>query len=90
MTYPEKAKKIADPKKRASPDIGLNEDVNEASMVGFADDDKLSDRSIETSPPLLSYNDRCEEHPDELIVAYNKITLLHLCSQCISSQNLSK
>lgn len=81
MQYPEKSRKVPDPRSmRASPDIGLIEDVNEASMVGFADDDKLSDRSIETSPPLLSYNDRCEEHPDELIVAYNKITLLHLCS----------
>ena len=89
MTYPEKAKKVGDPKRRASPE-GLVEDVNEASMVGFADEDKLSDRSIEATPPLLSYNDRCEEHPDELIVAYHKITLLHLCSQCISSQNLAK
>ena len=80
MSYPEKAKKVQDPKKRISPEIGINSDINEASMVGFADDDKLSDRSIEATPPLLSYNDRCEEHPDELIVAYDKQTLLHLCS----------
>ena len=90
MTYPEKAKKVVDPKKRVSPEMGIEEDVNEASLVGFGDDDKLSDRSIEATPPLLSYNDRCEEHPDELIVAYHKINLLHLCSQCISSQNLTK
>ena len=90
MQYPEKSKKVQDPKKRISPEIGINSDINEASMVGFADDDKLSDRSIEATPPLLSYNDRCEEHPDELIVAYDKQTLLHLCSQCISNQNLVK
>ena len=79
MTYPEKAKKLEDQKRRGS-EIGLIEDVNEASMIGFADDDKLSERSIEAQPPLLSYNDKCDEHPDELIVAYHKITLLHLCS----------
>ena len=76
--------------KRISPDVGLAEEVNDVSSIGFADDDKLSERSLDIVPPLLSYNDRCEEHPSELIVAYNKVTLLHLCSQCIGSQNLIK
>jgi hypothetical protein len=65
--------------------------VSTASIVGIDDDDKLSERSMEEMmPPLLSYNDRCDEHPKELIVAYHKVTLLHLCSQCIRQQNIAK
>jgi len=44
----------------------------------------------EMMPPLLCYNDRCDEHPEELIVAYHEVTLLHLCGQCIRQQNISK
>ena len=58
--------------------------MSTASIVGIDDDDKLSERSMEEMmPPLLSYNDRCDEHPKELIVAYHKVTLLHLCPECI-------
>ena len=94
LQYPEKSKKFVDSNVSASVrlnmDSNANSELNDASMVGFADDDKLSERSIEQEPPLLSYNDKCEEHPEELIVAYHKITLLHLCSSCINQQNLTK
>ena len=90
MTKKNPAKKVKFPSRRMSPEMGLAEEVNDVSSIGFADDDKLSDRSLEIIPPLLSYNDRCEEHSGELIVAYHKHSLLHLCSQCISSQNLVK
>ena len=90
MSKPNPAKKIAFPSRRNSQEIGLAEDVNDVSSIGFADDDKLSERSLDIVPPLLSYNDRCEEHSNELIVAYHKVSLLHLCPQCISSQNLVK
>ena len=81
------------PEKRAGNSLkaSLIDEHGNASMVGIADDAQLSDRSLEeAAPPLLSYNDKCEDHPTELIVAYHQVTLLHLCSQCINQQNLVK
>ena len=85
MSLPEKrTKQVSSIKEK-------DDEVKASSMIGFADDDKLSDRSLEElMPPLLSYNDKCDDHPDELIVAYHKVSLIHLCPQCIRQSNIRK
>ena len=43
------------------------------------------DQFLDEQPPTLSHNQKCLEHPEEYVVAYNKLTYHYLCLQCIHS-----
>lgn len=49
--------------------------VRRTTVEQFQDDD----------PPKLKFNQMCEEHPDELVVGYNKLTFNYLCGRCVST-----
>ena len=48
------------------------------------------DQFLDEEPPMLTFNQKCKEHPLEAVVAYNKLTYQYLCAKCVSSQNLHK
>lgn len=48
------------------------------------------DQFLEEEPPSLAHNQKCKEHTDEFVVAYNKLTYDFLCSRCVSAQNMQK
>lgn len=48
------------------------------------------DEYLEEEPPMLSHNQKCEQHADEPVLAYNKLTYEYLCARCVSSQKLAK
>ena len=48
------------------------------------------DQFLAEEPPTLQFNQKCSEHPNELVVAYHKLSFEFLCSQCVWSQNIHK
>ena len=38
----------------------------------------------------MSHNQKCLEHHEELVMAYNKLTFEYLCSRCISNNKLAR
>lgn len=41
-------------------------------------------------PPVLEHNQMCVEHPEEMVIGYNKLTYDYLCGKCVSSQKLQR
>ena len=48
------------------------------------------DEFLEEEPPTLAHNQKCKDHPEELILAYNKLTYEYLCTRCISGKKLAR
>ena len=42
------------------------------------------DQFLDEEPPQLKHNQKCVEHPDEFVVAYNKLSYEYLCGRCVS------
>ena len=66
---------------------GANQEGNSESELK---DNNTVDEFLEEEPPTLVHNQKCLEHPEELVLAYNRLTYEYLCSRCISSKKLAR
>lgn len=78
--------------------IGSEAGLKDCSLLVNKDGDNKEDDSKNNTvdeflfeePPTLAHNQKCLEHHDELVIAYNRLTYEYLCARCISANKLQR